>query len=141
MKEARMIETASPLTLHLAVLIGLVCLAVGIGGLIGENRWPEMVDEMERSPTLLLAIAFVGVALGLIILLAHNSFADPLAAAVTFIGLWSFAEGLVLLAFPYIYLRLVRPLLRHPRAWAIFAASVGVALLLAGLTGRATATL
>ena len=129
--------TAIPLTLHLAVLIGLVCLATGIGGLVGQNRWVEIVDEMERSPALLLAVAFVGIALGLVVILAHHSFADPLAAVVTFIGAWSFLEGLVLLAIPGAYLRFVRPLLRHAKAWAVFAAVLGLALIVAGLTGHA----
>jgi uncharacterized membrane protein len=117
--------------------MGLVCLATGIGGLAGENRWAEIIDEMERSPALLMAIAFVGIALGLVVILAHHSFADPLAAVVTFIGAWSFFEGLVLLAIPGAYLRFVRPLLRHAKAWAIFAVALGLILIVAGLTGRA----
>ncbi|MBY8824777.1 DUF2065 domain-containing protein [Sphingomonas colocasiae] len=131
-------ETMSVITLHLAVMIGLVCLATGLGGLTGPNRWPDMIDEFERSPGLMLAVAFVGVVFGLIIILAHPYWGDPLAVAVSLIGWASFVEGLALLAIPHAYLGMIRPALRFARAWSIFAIVLGLILVVAGLTGRAS---
>lgn len=130
-------ETMSVITLHLAVLIGLVCLATGLGGLSGPGRWPEMIDEFERSPGLMLAIAFAGVVFGLVIILAHPYWGDPLAVAVSLIGWASFVEGLALLAIPGAYLGMIRPALRFARAWSIVATILGLILIVAGLAGRA----
>ena len=132
-----MIETASNTTLHMAVLIGLICLAAGIGSLVSPGDWPEMFDEFERSPALTLAIAFIALIFGAFIILFHRSWADPLAVIVQLIGWMSFLEGLILLGMPKLYIRLARPLLRYARYWGVFALVLGAFLLSAGLFGRA----
>ena len=129
-----MIETAI-----FAILIGLVCLAAGIGALLSPNDWPEMFDEFERSPGLTLTIAFIAIVFGAFVILFHRSWDGAPAVAVSLIGWASFAEGLVLLGLPRLYLRLVRPLLVHVRAWAVFALLLGAWLLAAGIAARSPA--
>ena len=140
-----MIETAVPLTLHLATGLGAILLAAGIGGFSATagptSDWAEAIDEMNRLPGLTLALAFVAIVFGGGILLVHHHWTDPLACLVTLIAWASFAEGLLLLGLPRLYLSFAHLGVRYARPWAIFALLLGLALLLAGLTGRATATL
>jgi hypothetical protein len=130
-----MIETADPITFQLAVFIGAMALAAGIGGWRHPEAWPEMFAEFDRSPGLVMAIAFVALLFGALVLLLPGGWSDPLAIAVSAIGLLSLVEGLALLAFPRFYLRLARPLLGYARVWAGFAMALGAALFLAGLSG------
>ena len=129
--------TATVLTLHLCVLIGLYLVAAGVGGLTGHARWDELIAEIERSPGLLYLLGAVAFALGGLIVMIHNRWTDPLACAVSFIGWAALTEGLVLLAHPPAWLALARPMLRHLRAVAVAAILLGALFLLAGLAGRA----
>ena len=126
-----MIETAI-----LAILLGLICLATGIGGLLSPADWPEMFDEFDGSPGLTLAVAFIAIIFGAFIILFHGSWDGPLAIAVSLVGWASFLVGLLLLGLPRFYLRLVRPLLSYARAWAVFALLLGAYLLAGGIAAR-----
>ena len=95
-----MIETAIPLTLHLAVLIGLYELAAGIVSLSGRMDWTAMLDEFERSPGLTFVTGFVCFAIGGAMILGHNHWTDPLAVIVSLVGWIVTAEGLLIMAFP-----------------------------------------
>lgn len=130
-----MIETADETTLQLAVLIGAMALASGIGGWRHPELWERMFDEFDRSPGLTFSIALAAVLFGGIVLLLPGGWTDPLAMVVSGIGLLSLVEGLILLAVPEFYLGLVRPLLRYARAWAVFATALGVLLVLVGMQG------
>ena len=137
-----MFETTFPLTLNMAVGLGVILLAAGIGGLSGPpgavSDWEKTIDEMRRLPGLTLAMAFIAIMFGAGILFVHPYHGDPLAIIVTVIGWMSFLEGLLLLAVPRLYLSFARWGVRYARAWAIGAIVLGLALFLAGLTGRVT---
>jgi hypothetical protein len=96
---------------------------------------------MNRLPGLTLAIAFVAIVFGGGILLVHHHWTDPLAILVTLIAWASFAEGLLLLGLPRLYLSFARLGVRYARPWAAVALVLGIALLFAGLTGRAASSL
>lgn len=129
--------TASVTTLYLAMLLGLVCVAAGLGGLARPDDWRRIFDELEASPGLMLAIAFIAILFGLVVILTHRAWTDPLAIVVSLAGWLSFAEGLALLSVPRWWIGLVKPLLRYARAWSAVALLLGLFLLAAGLTGRA----
>jgi hypothetical protein len=131
------VTTATVLTLHLSVLIGLYLVAAGTGGLTGAARWDELIAEIERSPGLISLLGALAFAAGALIVMLHNRWTDPLACVVSVLGWAALAEGLVLLAYPPAWLALARPLLRRVRAVATGAILIGALLLLAGLTGRA----
>jgi hypothetical protein len=128
---------ATTTTLVLAVLIGLMSLASGIGGYIDPSRWRTMFDELDRSPGLVLAMAILAFGFGAVIVSIHNLWTDPLAIVVTLIGWAALVEGIALLAIPQLYLGLARRLVAFARAWAVFAILLGAFLLAAGLAGRA----
>ncbi len=130
-----MIATADPITYQLALLTGAMSLAAAIGGWRHPNIWDRMFDDFDRSPGLVMAVGFIGVLFGGLVLLLPGGWSDPLAATVSTIGLLSLVEGLVLLAIPDLYLGFARPLLRYARIWALFAALLGLALLAAGAMG------
>jgi uncharacterized protein YjeT (DUF2065 family) len=132
-----LIETASPATIPLALLIGFVCLASGIAAMLAPAEAPEAIGELERSPLLGAAAAFAAILFGAFVILFHRSWASPLAILVSLIGWVIFVEGLVLLGAPRLYARIARPLMRHARSWGLFALVLGAFLIAGGLAARA----
>lgn len=133
-----MIETQIPLTLHLAILIGLYELAAGIVSLSGRMDWNAILDEFERSPGLTFVTGFMAFAIGGAMILGHNHWTDPLAVIVSLVGWIAAAEGLLIMLMGKSLMLLSRPLVRYPKAIGAAASLFGLALILAGLTGHTT---
>ncbi|NIJ15813.1 DUF2065 family protein [Sphingobium vermicomposti] len=131
-------DTISVLTLRLAEAIGLYMIVVGIGGLVAPERWRKMMDDLERSPGLVMALGFPVFAIGAALVLIHSVWTDPLAVIVSLVGYAALIEGALLLAVPGPLLRIGRWSLNFTRAWAVVSILLGILLFFAGLTGRAT---
>jgi hypothetical protein len=132
--------TVIPLTLHLLVLIGVYELAAGIAGLTGRIDWLKMLDEFERSPALTFVTGFAAFAIGAAINLGHHHWTDLPAIIVSAIGWIAIIEGVMLMVCPKPLLRFSRGIVRNQKLISILAASIGLALIVAGLTGRADPT-
>ncbi len=131
-------DTISILTLRLAEAIGLYMIVVGIGGLVSPSRWRAMMDDLDRSPGLVMALGFPVFVVGAVLVLIHSIWTDPLAVIVSLIGYFALFEGALLLATPAPLLRIGRLAVRFTRLWAGISILLGILLFLAGLTGRAT---
>ena len=131
-------DTISVLTLRLAEAIGLYMIVVGIGGLVAPMRWRAMMEDLERSPGLVMALGFPVFTVGAALVLIHSIWTDPLAVIVSLIGYVALIEGALLLAIPDPLIRIGRWSLNFTRVWAIVSIVLGIILFLAGLTGRAT---
>ena len=132
--------TAIPLTLHLLVLIGLYELAAGIAGLTGRIDWRAMTDEFMRSPSLSFITGFMVFALGGVMIMNHHHWTDLLAIIVSLVGWIALVEGILMMIAAKPLLIFFRPLIGSQRAVSLFAAVVGIILIVLGLTGRADAT-
>ena len=131
-------DTISILTLRLSEAIGLYMIVVGIGGLVSPSRWRAMMDDLDRSPGLVMALGFPVFVVGAALVLIHSIWTDPLAVIVSLIGYVALFEGALLLATPAPLLRIGRLAVRFTRLWAGISILLGILLFLAGLTGRAT---
>lgn len=131
-------NTISVLTLRLAEAIGLYMIVIGISGLVAPQRWRAMMDDLERSPGLVMAMGFPVFAAGAALVLIHSIWRDPLSVVVTLIGYAALIEGALLLAVPGPLLKVGRWSLHFTRVWAAVSIALGILLFLAGLTGRAT---
>ena len=132
-------DSISVLTLRLAEAIGVYMIVIGIGGLTAPQRWRQMMDDLERSPGLVMALSFPVFAVGAVLVLIHSIWTDPLAIIVSAIGYVALIEGALLLAVPGPLIRIGFWSLHFIRVWAIVSIVLGVLLFLAGLTGRASA--
>lgn len=130
--------TISVLTLRLAEAIGLYMIVIGIGGLTAADRWRAMMDDLERSPGLVMAMGFAVFAVGTALVLVHSIWTDPLAIVISLIAYVALIEGALLLAVPGPLIKIGHWSLHFTRAWAILSILLGILLFLAGLTGRAT---
>ncbi|HKT78360.1 MAG TPA: DUF2065 family protein [Sphingobium sp.] len=130
--------TISVLTLRLAEAIGLYMIVIGIGGLTAPQRWRAMMEDLERSPGLVMALGFPVFAVGTALVLIHSIWRDPLSIVVSAIGYVALVEGALLLSVPGPLLRIGFWSLHFTRGWAIVSILLGILLFLAGLTGRAT---
>ncbi|WP_022683367.1 DUF2065 family protein [Sphingobium bisphenolivorans] len=128
----------SLLTLRLAEAIGLYMIVVGIGGLVAQHRWRAMMDDLDRSPGLVMTLGFAVFAVGAALVLIHSIWTDPLAVIVSLIAYAALIEGALLLAVPAPLIRIGNWSLKFTRAWAVVSILLGILLFLAGLTGRAT---
>jgi uncharacterized protein YjeT (DUF2065 family) len=131
-------DTISVLTLRLAEAIGLYLILIGLSGFVAPQRWRAMIDDMDRSPGLVMGIAFPVFAVGAAMVMVHRAMTDPLAIAVTLIGYIVLIEGALLIAAPGPLLRLGRLAMGFTRLWAIVSLILGLFFFLAGLLGRAT---
>ena len=131
-------DTISILTLRLAEAIGLYMIVIGVGGLATPQRWRAMMDDLQRSPGLVMAIGFPVFAVGAALVLIHSIWTDPLAVIISLIAYAALIEGALLLAVPGPLIRVGFWSVRFTRAWAMVSIVLGILLFLAGLTGRAT---
>ena len=131
-------DTISLLTLRLAEIFGLYMILIGIGGLAAPDRWRAIIDDLNRSPGLVVALGFSVFAVGATLVLIHSIWTDPLAVIVSLIGYVALVEGAMLLAVPSPLIRIGHWSTGFIRTWAIIALVLGLLLFLAGLTGRAT---
>jgi uncharacterized protein YjeT (DUF2065 family) len=134
-----MVHTLSVLTLDLATAIGLYWIAAGIGLLAAPERMRAMVEDLDRLPGLTYGLGLGVFAIGTAILIPHHVLYDPLSVIVTVLAAILAAEGLALIAAPHLLIGIARPFLAHARLWAVISLVLGLAMLLAGLTGRADA--
>ena len=132
-------DTISLLTLRLAEAMGLYMIVIGIGGLASPARWREVMDDLHRSPALVVTLGFAVFAVGVTLVMVHSIWTDPLAIIVSVIAYIVLVEGALLLAVPRPLIRFGEGSVVFTRAWAIFSLVLGILLFLAGLTGRATA--
>ena len=116
-------------TTWLSVLLGAYLIAGGIGALLQGNIWPEIVAEFTRSPALVAVTGVVAFSIGAIIVSIHNVWSDPAAVIVSAAGWIAVVEGLTLLAFPDLWLRLARALIGASRIWGLVMLLVGAFLL------------
>lgn len=133
-------DTITVLTLRLAEIIGLYMIVIGIGALASPQRWRAVMDDLDRSPGLVVALGFAVFAVGGTLVLLHSIWTDPLAIIVSLIGYVALIEGATLLAVPGPLIRVGHWSTGFIRIWALVALLLGLFLFLAGLTGRATLT-
>jgi hypothetical protein len=128
--------TSDEIPAWIALFVGLYSLAAAAGEMRSPNTWWTMLKEFERSPALRFVTGYVTLGLGAAIYLVNPWRSDDwLAVAVSVIGGVAVAEGLLILAAGDRFLHLARALLgRAGRAWAGFAALVGIAAILVALS-------
>jgi hypothetical protein len=131
-------DTIAVLTLRLAEIIGLYLIVIGIGGVANPPRWRNVMDDLNRSPGLVITLGFAVFAVGGTLVLIHSVWTDPLACLVSLIGYVALIEGATLLAVPGPLIRIGHWSTGFIRTWALIALALGLFLFLAGLTGRAT---
>jgi hypothetical protein len=120
----------------IALFVGLYALGAAVGELRAPNTWWMMLKEFERSPVLRFVTGYITLALGAAIYLVNPWRPDDwLAVTVTVVGGVVAAEGLLILAAGDRFLGLGRALIgRAGRAWALFAALLGLAAIAVGLS-------
>lgn len=134
-------DTFAVITLDFAKAYGLYILVYGLAGLFAPDRWKQVMDDYARSPGLTYLTAVIVFGLGVVMVMIHNLWVDPLAIIVSLISWIILAEGILLMALPEALLKVgAAAVSSHAavRLWAIFALIAGALLLAAGVAGHAT---
>ena len=126
----------SQISAWIMLFMGLYSLAAAVGELRSPNTWWAMLKDFERSAALRFLTGFVVLALGAAVYLVNPWVpGDWLSIAVSVLGGLMVAEGLLILAAGDRFLHFARALIgRGGRAWAGFAALLGIAMILAALS-------
>ena len=134
-----MITTSTVLTLSLAKAMGVYMIAGGLSGLLARDRWAAILDSFRENAGLTYMSGLFVFALGAVVILAHNTWTDPLAIVVSLFGWVAAIEGVVIIAYPDPLLKWSASMLRPAMVtgFAIFTIVAGAILLLLGLTGTA----
>lgn len=135
-----MITTEDPLTLYLAVAIGVYVLAAAAAGFVTPYRWREIVAELRKSSALTFMGGVIALPIGATVIMIHHRWDDPLAVVVTLIGWLAAIEGLLLIAYPKPLLAIADRLLApgNQRITEVVASAIGLFLTAMGLTGSVT---
>lgn len=113
------------------LFVGLYSLAASIGELRAPGTWAAMLQDFERSAGLRFVTGFFVLSLGAAVYMVNPwRPGDWLSVVVTVLGGIMALEGAVILAMGDRFLRFARWLIaRASRAWAIFSALLGIALI------------
>jgi hypothetical protein len=113
------------------LFVGLYSLAASIGELRSPGTWAAMLEDFERSPGLRFMTGFFLLSLGAAVYMVSPwRPGDWLSVVVTVLGGIMTLEGALILAMGDRFLRFARLLIaKASRAWAIFSALLGVALI------------
>ncbi len=131
-----LLDVQNPLTLKLAIFLGVFLVAVAIP-LTRPSLSAALLKSIKASPGLIHGIGSVTAFVGLGILLAHWDFSSIAAALVTLVALWWTIEGLGMLALGHI-LPIDSPSnIRLYSLSNIPAVAIGVFLIIAGAFGHA----
>jgi len=88
----------SPLTIFLAKLLGLYCLAIALAMAANKRNTLAAVDGFLRSPPLMMLASVIALALGLAMVIGHNVWSGGvLPVVVTLFGWTSLIKGGVFL--------------------------------------------
>lgn len=129
-----------PLTLHLAVALGVYAFAGSLGMLLmPRERLDRLFDEMGQSPGLMFAYSVIAFAVGAALIMVHHDWISPLGIVVTLAGWLIGIEGVAMLAFPSAMARIAAAFRPQIRLWCVLGLVLGALLILAGLAGRADA--
>ncbi|HEX6219149.1 MAG TPA: hypothetical protein VFZ35_07740 [Sphingomicrobium sp.] len=123
------------------LFMGLYSLAASIGEWRTPGVWAGMLADFERSPGLRFLTGFFVLSLGAAIYLVNPWRPDDwLSTLVTILGGVMALEGAVILAMGDRFLGFARWLIgRASRAWALFSALLGIALIAAAFLRFETA--
>jgi hypothetical protein len=128
--------TAVPLTLNLAILIGLYELIAGIAGLTGRISWPALIHDFEEAPGVTFLSGAVGFMIGGTLILVHPYWNDLTSSLVSAVGWIVFAKGLLIMLAPMQLLKLSERLVVHQKLISCIAIGFGLFLIFLGVTGR-----
>jgi hypothetical protein len=91
----------SPLTIFLGKLIGIYCIIAALALMAQKQRTVEAVNELIRSPALLLFVEVSALIAGLAMIIGHNVWSGGVfPVVITLLGWLIAIRGGVLLALP-----------------------------------------
>lgn len=88
------------LSIYLAKIFGIIALVVGIGIVFNREYYRKMVLKLLKNPEELYLGGFLALALGAILVMAHNYWVWDWTVLVTLIAWGSILKGVLLLVFP-----------------------------------------
>jgi hypothetical protein len=91
----------SLLTIYLAKLLGLYCTIVALVMMANKRNVIDAINELMRSPPIVLLTSIITLAIGLALVIGHNVWSGgALSVTVTVVGWLTLIKGLAFLTLP-----------------------------------------
>jgi hypothetical protein len=89
------------LTIYLAKLLGIYCVVVALVMMANKRNVIVAINELMRSPPIMLLTSIITLAIGLALVIGHNVWSGgALPVTVTVVGWMALIKGLTFLALP-----------------------------------------
>ncbi|MBL7045473.1 MAG: DUF308 domain-containing protein [Parcubacteria group bacterium] len=88
------------LTIFLAQVMGIYFLVTGVSALLNPEKTRKAISEVGKSYVLPYFDGALALIFGLLVVLTHNSWTNPLTSVVSAIGWLSLVEGVLMMLMP-----------------------------------------
>ena len=88
------------LSVFIAKLFGVVCVAVGLGMLFNSNYYKKMMHAVMQETGLIYFGGIAALVIGVLIVLNHNIWEPSWVVVITILGWLAVVKGVLLLVFP-----------------------------------------
>lgn len=128
--------SSQPLTISLALALGIYALALAIGMYHDPTRLGRILDGFKGNAALTFVTGALTYVLGVTVVIVHPSWDGWLAAFVTLMGWATLAKGIVWMVAPDAVLALAGRFWPNPmpRGWALATGAFGLILVIGALT-------
>ncbi len=120
---------------HIFQLLGLVYAAAGVRGIIDKEAYRDILKDSIESPALYYLFGLLALVLGFLLVVYHNEWSLSWSVIITIFGWIAFIEGILIIAFPALFLKLSEWMVKKEkflRVYAFVALILGILFLLLG---------
>ena len=120
---------------HIFQLLGLVYAAAGIRGIIDKEAYRVIMKDSIESPALYYLFGLLALVLGFLLVVYHNEWSLSWSVIITIFGWIAFIEGILIIAFPALFLKLSEWMVKKEkflRVYAFVALILGILFLVLG---------
>ncbi len=87
--------------------VGIMYLVIGLSLIVQPSFWVECVDRLRSDLSRVLPLAYIGLAVGLVVVLLHNQWSWSPSVLVTVLGWLALIKSALFLLFPRASLKLL----------------------------------
>ncbi|HYC79771.1 MAG TPA: hypothetical protein VEC17_01975 [Candidatus Binatia bacterium] len=119
------------MTEQILLVLGIVLVVCGVSAWMNATHFRRVLGDFKDNPALIFFLGLINLAVGLFIVLNHNSWATPAESLVTFFGWAGMLRGLIMTVTPGIFLSLFKFIWlgRHLKGESLFMLAIGAILI------------
>jgi hypothetical protein len=116
-------------------LLGLTYVAISLGGIFHRDFYQELLKDAVDSPSIFNLYGLLTLTVGFLLITFHNQWSMSWSVIITIFGWVAFIEGILMLAFPSVFLSLMNWMQKKQtflRVYVVIGLLLGIFFLLLG---------